>query len=86
MRTEAKVGFKQHSTVWVWDSTWLPAVVVHRVQTGCLLVRLTHGVTFSVNVANLLPRDPLTEAVTCLGVARSFCNQRSGLKSKALGS
>jgi hypothetical protein len=58
MRTEAKVGFKQHSTVWVWDSTWLPAVVVHRVQTGCLSVKVTHGVTFSFNMANLLLRDP----------------------------
>jgi hypothetical protein len=58
MSTKAEVSFKQHSMVWVWDSTWLPAIVVYRASNGCVLVRLTHGVTFSAPVANLLPRDP----------------------------
>ena len=44
--------------VWVWDSTWFPAVVVHRVRMGRVLVRLEHGVTFSVTMADLLPHDP----------------------------
>jgi len=46
------------SAVWVWDSTWLPAVVVNRARTDCVLVRLEHGVTFSVKMANVATRDP----------------------------
>jgi hypothetical protein len=42
----------------VWDSTWLPAVVVQHAPMGCALVRLDHGVTFNVTMADLLPRDP----------------------------
>jgi hypothetical protein len=74
MGTRRKMSFRQDSTVGVWDSTWLPAVVVHRVQMGCLLVRLEHGVTFSVTVADMVLRDPLAEVATSLlpwlGVAR----------------
>jgi hypothetical protein len=58
MSTKAEVSFKQHSMVGVWDSTWLPAIVVYHASTGCVLVRLTHRVTFSVPVANLLPPVP----------------------------
>ena len=57
MSTEL-LNFRSGSRVWVWDSTWLPAIVVHRAQTDCLLVRLAHGVTFSVPPAVLRPRDP----------------------------
>ena len=45
------------STVWVWDSTWMPAVVVGRTQTGFVLVRFEHGVTCSVAMSDLQPRD-----------------------------
>jgi len=58
MSTGRKMSFRQDSMVWVWDSTWLPAVVVHHVPMNCLLVRLEHGVTFSVTMADLAPRDP----------------------------
>ncbi len=53
-----KMTFRQDSMVWVWDSTWLPAVVVRHAPMGCVLVRLDHGVTFNVIRANVLPRDP----------------------------
>jgi hypothetical protein len=53
-----KMTFRQNSMVWVWDSTWLPAVVVQHAPMGCALVRLDHGVTFNVTMADLLPRDP----------------------------
>jgi hypothetical protein len=43
--------------VWVWDSTWLPAVVVRPAQMGFLLVRFEHGVTCTVAISELLPRD-----------------------------
>jgi hypothetical protein len=52
-----KMTFRQDSMVWVWDATWLPAVVVQHAPTGCALVRLD-GVTFNVTMADLLPRDP----------------------------
>jgi hypothetical protein len=58
MSTRSKMSFRQGSTVWVWDSMWLPAVVVHRAQMGRILVRAEHGLTFSSTMANLLPRDP----------------------------
>jgi len=58
MGTRRKISFRKDSMVWVWDSTWLPAVVVHRVPMNCLLVRLEHGVTFSVTIADLVSRDP----------------------------
>jgi hypothetical protein len=32
MSTQPKMGFEQGSKVWMWDSIWLPAVVVHRAQ------------------------------------------------------
>ncbi len=57
MSTRPQVSIKPDSTAWVWDSTWLPAVVVHRAR-GSLLVRLDHGVTFSATIGNLIPRDP----------------------------
>jgi hypothetical protein len=53
-----KMTFRQNSMVWVWDSTWLPAVVVQHAPMGCGLVRLDHGVTFNVTMADLPPRDP----------------------------
>jgi hypothetical protein len=53
-----KMTFRQDSMVWVWDATWLPAVVVQHAPMGCALVRLDHGVTFNVTMADLLPRDP----------------------------
>jgi hypothetical protein len=55
---QPKMSFKQGSNVWVWDSTWLPAIVVHLAQTDRVLVRVDHGVTFTATMANLLPRDP----------------------------
>jgi hypothetical protein len=58
MSTRSKMGFKQGSTVWVWDSMWLPAVVVHPASMGRILVRAEHGLTFTSSMANLLPRDP----------------------------
>jgi hypothetical protein len=58
MSNRPKTSFKQGSKVWVWDSMWLPAVVVHRVPRGRILVRAEHGLTFSSTMANLVPRDP----------------------------
>ena len=58
MSTQAKTSFKQGSKVWVWDSMWLPAVVINRVPMGRILVRVEHGLTFTAATANLFPRDP----------------------------
>jgi hypothetical protein len=58
MSTEPKMSFEQGSQVWVWDSMWLPAVVVLRAPMGRVLVRAEHGLTFTATMANLLPRDP----------------------------
>ena len=58
MSSQPKMSFKQGSKVWVWDSIWLPAVIVRRAQMGHILVRLEHGVTFPSIMANLRPRDP----------------------------
>ena len=58
MSTRPKMSFKQGSKVWVWDSMWLPAVIVHRPRMDRILVRVEHGVTFTATMANLLPRDP----------------------------
>jgi|HubBroStandDraft_1064217.scaffolds.fasta_scaffold1000070_2 hypothetical protein len=90
MSTKAKMSFKQHSMVWVWDSTWLPAIVVRGARMGCVLVRLAHGVTFSVTAANLVPRDPACRGgdIPSAGTCRSFVLQptRNGLTSKDLWS
>ena len=58
MGTQPKLSFKQGSKVWVWDSMWLPAVVVQRARMDRVLVRVDHGVTFTATMANLVPRDP----------------------------
>jgi hypothetical protein len=58
MNNGPKMSFEQGSKVWVWDSTWLPAIVVLRATMGRVLVRAEHGLTFTVTMANLLPRDP----------------------------
>jgi hypothetical protein len=52
-----EMSIPQGSTVWVWDSTWLPAVVVRPAQPGFVLVRFEHGVTCSVAMSDLQPRD-----------------------------
>jgi hypothetical protein len=52
------MSFKQGSKVWVWDSMWLPAVVVQPDQMDRVLVRVEHGLTFTATMVNLLPRDP----------------------------
>ncbi len=57
MSTRPKTSFGQDSMVWVWDSMWLPAVVVDRAGMDRVLVRVDHGVTFAATMANLLPRD-----------------------------
>ena len=61
MSTQPKMSFEQGSKVWVWDSTWLPAVVVLRVPMGRVLVRAEHGLTFTATIVNLLPRDPAAQ-------------------------
>lgn len=48
---------QQGTPVWVWDSTWLPAVVVDWARLDCLLVRLEHGVTFRAALADVAVRD-----------------------------
>jgi hypothetical protein len=58
MSSGHKMIFREDSMVWVWDSTWLPAVVVQHAPMGCALVGLDHGVRFNVTMADLLPRDP----------------------------
>jgi hypothetical protein len=58
MSTQPKMSFEQGSKVWVWDSMWLPAVVVHQAPMGSMLVRVEHGLTFTASMVNLLPRDP----------------------------
>ena len=58
MNTRPELSFRQDSMVWVWDSTWLPAIVARNVQPDRVLVRLQHGVTFSVPQTNLAARDP----------------------------
>lgn len=63
MSTRPKMSFKEGSNVWVWDSMWLPAVVVHRAPMGRILVRAEHGLTFTSTMANLLPRDPACQQV-----------------------
>jgi hypothetical protein len=52
------MSFEQGSKVWVWDSMWLPAVIVLRAPMGRVLVRAEHGLTFTATMVNLLPRDP----------------------------
>jgi hypothetical protein len=58
MRTAPQSNFTRGSRVWVWDSTWLPAVVIQYGQTDAISVRLEHGVTFRVAIANVAVRDP----------------------------
>jgi hypothetical protein len=57
MGAKPKMRFRQGSTVWVWDSTWIPAVVVRPTRTGFVLVRFEHGVTCSVAMSELQPCD-----------------------------
>jgi hypothetical protein len=57
MDAKAKMRILQGSTVWVWDSTWLPAVVVGPTRAGFVLVRFEHGVTCSVAMSGLQPHD-----------------------------
>jgi len=45
-------------SVWVWNSIWLPAVVVRPAQMGRVLVRFEHGVTFNAMVSQVRSRDP----------------------------
>jgi hypothetical protein len=58
MNTEPRGTFEPGSPVWVWDTTWLPAVVLDRAQKGRLLLGLDHGVTFIVTTASVEARDP----------------------------
>jgi hypothetical protein len=57
MDAKPKMRILQGSKVWVWDSTWMPAVVVRRTKAGFVLVRFEHGVTCSVAISDLQPRD-----------------------------
>jgi hypothetical protein len=57
MRADPEKSQKQDSAIWVWDSTWSPAVAVNRARMGSVLVRLEHGVTFNVKMTNVAPRD-----------------------------
>jgi hypothetical protein len=57
MAVRPEMSISEGYTVWVWDSIWLPAVVVRRAQTGFVLVRFEHGVTCRVVMSDLEPRD-----------------------------
>jgi hypothetical protein len=56
MNTRSRTAFESGSTVWVWDSTWLPAIVVNY-GVDWVRVRLAHGGTFNVDVEKLVVRD-----------------------------
>ncbi|MBV8139329.1 MAG: hypothetical protein JO121_27425 [Deltaproteobacteria bacterium] len=56
MNTRSRMAFESGSTVWVWDSTWLPAIVVNY-GVDWVRVRLAHGVTFNVDAEKLVARD-----------------------------
>jgi hypothetical protein len=53
-----EMSILQGSAVWVWESTWLPAIVVRPAWPGFALVRFEHGVTCCVALPDLEPRDP----------------------------
>jgi hypothetical protein len=42
----------------VWDSVWLPAVVIEASPRDRVVVKLAHGVAFTVTTRNLIARDP----------------------------
>ena len=71
-------GQKQRSAVWVWDSIWLPAVVVNRSRKDCVLVRLKHGVTFPVKMANVVPRNPDCGGADIPSPTRDLPSNRDG--------
>jgi hypothetical protein len=56
--TQGGDWYQPKFSVWVWDSIWLPAVVVRPVQMNRVLVRLEHGVTFNAMVSHVRSRDP----------------------------
>jgi len=56
MNTRSRIALESGSTVWVWDSTLLPAVVVDY-GADLVRVRLAHGVTFNVNADKLVVRE-----------------------------
>jgi hypothetical protein len=58
MGSVPRLTFKLGAQVWVWDSTWLPGVIVQRTRRDSLSIRLDHGVTFCADIANLAVRDP----------------------------
>ena len=57
MGAKPEMSILEGSTVWVWDSTWIPAIVVRRTQTGFVFVRFEHRVTCSVAMSDPEPRD-----------------------------
>ena len=66
MSTEL-LNFRSGSRVWVWDSTWLPAIVVHRAQ-GRLLVGQARAWSYFQRTPCRSPGapTPLAEAATSL--------------------
>jgi len=56
MKTRQTFDLKWGPNVWVWDSAWLPAVVV-AYAADLVRVRLSHGITFNVGVEKLAVRD-----------------------------
>jgi hypothetical protein len=55
----------------VWDSYWLPAVVVDY-EIDLMRVKLSHGVTFNVSLDKLILRDPMRGERTSLALVGSM--------------
>jgi len=81
MSTQPKMSFEQGSKVWVWDSMWLPAVVVHRTQMDRVLVRVEHGLTFTATMVNLLPRDPAAQQARPPFLRQAVAPERGGART-----
>src|ERR1700730_17816679 len=74
---------KRDTAVWVWDGSWLPAIVTDAfIDRGerLLIVRFEHGVTAPARGVNLEPREPnLRDA----DKPRTACDRESGGQSAA---
>jgi hypothetical protein len=70
-----------HSSLWVWDGTWLSATIVEALDSGVIIVRFSHGVSAPIAASKVAIRNPALQGADRPSMNHSAAMYADGLRS-----
>jgi hypothetical protein len=70
-----------HSSLWVWDGTWLSATIVEALDSGVIIVRFSHGVSAPIAASKVAIRNPALHGTDRPSINHSAAMYVDGLRS-----